>query len=74
VQQLSRQQTPETQLLLNQRLSEESDPGVQKAIKAALAGIAEGLAWGDRLGRSSAASAWARCCCWRRWVWPSPTA
>ena len=50
VQQLSRQQTPETQLLLNQRLSEESDPGVQKAIKAALAGIAEGLAWGDRLG------------------------
>jgi urea transport system permease protein len=50
VEQLSRQQTPETQLLLNQRLSEESDPGVQKAIKAALAGIAEGLAWGDRLG------------------------
>ncbi|MGD9759466.1 MAG: urea ABC transporter permease subunit UrtB [Comamonas sp.] len=50
VQQLSHQQTPETQLLLNQRLSEESDPGVQKAIKAALAGIAEGLAWGDRLG------------------------
>jgi urea ABC transporter permease protein UrtB len=46
----ARQQTPETQLLLNQRLSEESDPGVQKAIKAALAGIEESLAWGDRLG------------------------
>ena len=50
VEQLSHQQTPETQLLLNQRLSEETDPGVQKAIKTALASIAEGLAWGDRLG------------------------
>ena len=50
VEQLSRQQTPETQLLWNRRLSEESDPGVQKAIEPALGGIAEGLAWGDRLG------------------------
>ncbi|CAM4351767.1 urea ABC transporter permease subunit UrtB [Comamonas aquatilis] len=50
VEQLSHQQTPETQLLLNQRLSDETDPAVQKAIKAALSGIAEGLAWGDRLG------------------------
>lgn len=50
VEQLARQKTPDTQLLLNQRLSEESDPGVQKAIKAALAGIEENLAWGDRIG------------------------
>ncbi|WP_120971815.1 urea ABC transporter permease subunit UrtB [Comamonas sp. lk] len=50
VEQLSHQQTPETQLLLNQRLSDETDPVVQKAIKAALSGIAESLSWGDRLG------------------------
>ena len=47
---LAHQQTPETQLLLNQRLSDETDPAVQKALKAALANIADGLAWGQRLG------------------------
>ena len=47
---LAHQQTPETQLLLNQRLSDETDPAVQKALKAALANIADGLAWGERLG------------------------
>ncbi|RGE42967.1 urea ABC transporter permease subunit UrtB [Comamonas testosteroni] len=50
VEQLAQQKTPDTQLLLNQRLSEESDPAVQKAIKAALSSIGESLAWGDRLG------------------------
>ena len=48
--QLARQKTPETQLLLNQRFTEESDPEVQKALKAALASIAESLSWGERLG------------------------
>ena len=50
VEQLAQQKTPDTQLLLNQRLSEESDPTVQKAIKTALSSIGESLAWGDRLG------------------------
>ena len=50
VEQLAQQKTPDTQLLLNQRLSEESDPAVQKAIKTALSSIGESLAWGDRLG------------------------
>lgn len=50
VEQLAQQKTPDTQLLLNQRLSEESDPTVQKSIKAALSSIGESLAWGDRLG------------------------
>ena len=50
VEQLAHAQTPETQLVLNQRLADEADPDVQKAIKAALAGIAEKLAWGERLG------------------------
>lgn len=50
VQQLAELKTPETQLLLNQRLSEETDPAVRKAIQTALSGIAEALSWGDRLG------------------------
>ncbi|MBY4595689.1 urea ABC transporter permease subunit UrtB [bacterium BD-1] len=47
---LARQQTPETLLLLNQRLAEEADPAVQKALKDALASISESLTWGERLG------------------------
>ena len=50
VAELAQQQTPDTQLLLNQRLADESDPAVQKAIQSALAKIADGLAWGERLG------------------------
>lgn len=50
VQQLAQIHTPETQLLLNQRLADESDPAVQKAIRYALSSIAESLAWGERLG------------------------
>ncbi len=48
---LAHEKTPDTQLLLNQRLSEERDPGVQKALQRALAEIADGLAWGERLGQ-----------------------
>ncbi len=47
---LAHQKTPETQLLLNQRLSDEQDPAVRKAIRRALAEIADSLAWGERLG------------------------
>lgn len=50
VRQLAQLKTPETQLLLNQRLADETDPAVQKAIQAALPAIAESLAWGERLG------------------------
>ncbi|MGB3069314.1 MAG: urea ABC transporter permease subunit UrtB [Ottowia sp.] len=50
VEQLAQQKTPETQLLLNQRLAEESDPAVQKALRDALASIVESLTWGERLG------------------------
>ncbi|GAB2472605.1 urea ABC transporter permease subunit UrtB [Comamonas humi] len=50
VRQLAQLKTPETQLLLNQRLADETDPAVQKAIRAALPAIAESLAWGERLG------------------------
>lgn len=49
--QLLQEKTPETQLLLNQRLAEESDPAVQKALQRALAEIADSLAWGERLGQ-----------------------
>lgn len=50
VEQLAHQKTPDTQLLLNQRLSDETDPAVHKAIKAALVSLEESLAWGERLG------------------------
>jgi len=50
VEQLAQQKTPETQLLLNQRLPDEHDPAVRKALQRALAEVADSLSWGERLG------------------------
>ena len=47
---LAMSKTPATQLLLNQRLSEEDDAAVKSAIQASLRTIAETLVWGERLG------------------------
>lgn len=47
---LAQDRTPETQLLLNQRLADEQDPAVRKVLQRALAEIADNLAWGERLG------------------------
>jgi hypothetical protein len=64
---LAMSKTPATQLLLNQRLSEEGDAAVKSAIQASLRTIAETLVWGERLGAwCSPASAWARSWYWRR--------
>ena len=41
---------PETLLLLNQQLSQEQDPAVQKQIQSALTQVQDGLRWGERLG------------------------
>ncbi|WP_226858730.1 urea ABC transporter permease subunit UrtB [Diaphorobacter aerolatus] len=48
---LTHLKTPETQLLLNQRLTDEQDPAVQKALRRALAEIDDSLVWGERLGQ-----------------------
>ncbi|WP_345063691.1 urea ABC transporter permease subunit UrtB [Acidovorax lacteus] len=42
--------TPDTRLLLNERLSAEDNAEVKAALRAALATINERLAWGERLG------------------------
>ncbi|MFT3717593.1 urea ABC transporter permease subunit UrtB [Pseudorhodoferax sp.] len=49
---LAENKRPATKLLLNERLAEEQDPAVQKAIRAAIASIDEGLVWGERLGQA----------------------
>ncbi len=41
---------PDTKLLLNQRLADETDPEVKAAIQASIASIDGALVWGDRLG------------------------
>lgn len=41
---------PDTKLLLNQRLADETDPQVKAAIQASIATIDGALVWGDRLG------------------------
>ena len=41
---------PETLLLLNQQLTQEQDPAVQKKIQSALAQVQDSLRWGERLG------------------------
>lgn len=47
---LSESHTPETQLLLNQRVDLETDPRVKAALQESLKTIAASLVWGDRLG------------------------
>ena len=47
---LAHEKTPETQLLLNQRMADEQDPAVRKALQRAVAEIADSLTWGERLG------------------------
>ena len=47
---LAASKTPATQLLLNQRLAQESDPAVKAALRASLKTIAAALVWGEYLG------------------------
>jgi len=47
---LAESKTPNTQLLLNQQLTVETDPHVKAQIVASLADIKAALAWGERLG------------------------
>ncbi|NDG03760.1 MAG: urea ABC transporter permease subunit UrtB [Alphaproteobacteria bacterium] len=47
---LADSQTPDTQLLLNQRLSQEDDRQVRAQIQSSLIAIQAALSWGERLG------------------------
>lgn len=47
---LGRQSSPDIKLLLSQRLADEPDAEVAAALRAAIAHIDDGLAWGERLG------------------------
>ena len=47
---LAESKTPQTQLLLNQQLSLETDAGVKAQLTASLADIKAALVWGERLG------------------------
>jgi urea transport system permease protein len=47
---LADSQTPDTQLLLNQRLSEEQDKPVRSQLEASLSTIQAALNWGEKLG------------------------
>ena len=46
---LAESKSPDTKLLLNERLTDETDPGVRKALEKAIAGIDDVLVWGDRI-------------------------
>ncbi len=47
---LAESQTPETQLLLNQRLSQEEEPQVRQQLELSLRTIQAALSWGEKLG------------------------
>ena len=47
---LGNSKTPNTQLLLNQQMMQETDPAVRAQMGASLAEIKSALAWGERLG------------------------
>ena len=46
---LAESKSPETKLLLNERLTEETEPEVKAALQKAIAGIDGALVWGDRI-------------------------
>jgi urea transport system permease protein len=46
---LAESKNPDTKLLLNERLTDETDPAVKAALKKAVANIDGALVWGDRL-------------------------
>ena len=46
---LAGSKSPDTKLLLNQRLTDETDAGVRKVIVASIASIDGALVWGDRI-------------------------
>jgi urea transport system permease protein len=48
---LAENKTPDTKLLLNERLAEEQDAAVKQQIEASIKSIDEGLVWGERLGQ-----------------------
>ena len=47
---LAQSRTPDTKLLLNERLANETDADVKAQIRSAIRQIDDGLAWGERLG------------------------
>ena len=47
---LAASKTPETKLLLNERLKAETEPDVKSQLEASLRAIEGSLAWGDKLG------------------------
>lgn len=47
---LGESHSPETRLLLNQRLADEQDPAVLAALRKSLAQVESTLAWGERIG------------------------
>jgi urea transport system permease protein len=47
---LADNQTPDTQLLLNQRLNQEDNPQVRRQLEASLRTIQSALGWGEKLG------------------------
>ncbi|MFM7697963.1 MAG: urea ABC transporter permease subunit UrtB, partial [Limnohabitans sp.] len=47
---LGKSKTPNTQLLLNQQMTQETDAAVKAQMQASLADIKSALAWGERLG------------------------
>ena len=49
---LAQSRTPDTKLLLNERLANESDAEVKAQISSAIRQIDDGLQWGERLGQA----------------------
>jgi urea transport system permease protein len=47
---MGQSKTPETKLLLNERMKAEADPAVKAQLEASLRAIEGALAWGDKLG------------------------
>ena len=50
---MGQSKTPETKLLLNERMKAEADPAVKAQLEASLRAIEGALAWGDKLGALS---------------------
>jgi urea transport system permease protein len=70
---MGQSKTPETKLLLNERMKAEADPAVKAQLEASLRAIEGHWPGATSSAPCSRASAWAPSFCWWRSVWPSPT-
>ena len=71
---IAQSRTPETLLLLNERMKVETEADVKGQLQVSLQQVQGSLVWGDKLGALFSGISLGSILLWWRWAWPSPMA